>query len=276
MARSENLPVLPQAVGEIMRLADDPNANQRELERAFEQDPAMTAKILKVANSAYYGGANVPTIGRAISFLGMSAIRSLVVGISFQQMTLNKSESKRFDKFEFWQHSVATALACRVIAKLKVPAKGEELYCTAMLHDIGLLIFERFLPTEFDDAVDLSKRSGKTIIEAEKEVMGFDHAEVGGLLAEKWGLNDLMKNGIKHHLDPKQDGHFYETTCVVGWANHIATMCGYPGPGAVVAIEEAALAKSLGLPPEQIPIIMQVVIQELEKVQQSFNISAAA
>jgi len=276
MARSENLPVLPQAVGEIMRLADDPNANQRELEKAFEQDPAMTAKILKVANSAYYGGANVPTIGRAISFLGMSAIRSLVVGISFQQMTMNKSESKRFDKIEFWQHSVATALACRVIAKLKVPAKGEELYCTGMLHDIGLLIFERFLPTEFDDAVDLSKRSGKSLIDSEKEVMGYDHALVGGILAEKWGLNDLMKNGIRHHLDPKQDGHYYETTCVVGWANDIATLCGYAGPGVGKVVEEAALAKSIGLPPEQIPIIMQVVTQELEKVQASFNISTAA
>jgi HD-like signal output (HDOD) protein len=274
MARSENLPVLPQAVSEIMRLADDPNANQRELEKAFEQDPAMTAKILKVANSAYYGGANVPTIGRAISFLGMSAIRSLVVGMSFQQMTLNKSESRRFDKIEFWQHSVATALACRVIAKLKVPAKGEELYCTGMLHDIGLLVFERFLPTEFDDAVDLSKRTGKSIFEAEREVMGYDHAHVGGILAEKWGLNELMQNGIRHHLDPKNDGHYFETTSVVNWSNEISSLCGYPGPGAVKVIEEAALAKSIGLPPEQIPIIMQVVIQELDKVQQSFNMAA--
>ena len=274
MARSENLPVLPQAVSEIMRLADDPNANQRELERAFEQDPAMTAKILKVANSAYYGGANVPTIGRAISFLGMSAIRSLVVGVSFQQMSLNKSESKHFDKLQFWKHSVATALASRVIAKLKVPAKGEELYCTGMMHDIGLLVFERFVPKEFDEAVDLSTRSGKSMIDAEREVLGFDHAEVGGILAEKWGLNDLMRNGIKYHLDPRKDHQHGEMTCVIHWADIIASQCGYKGPGISKLPSEAELAKSIGLPEEQIPIIQQVVIQELEKVQQSFNIAA--
>lgn len=274
MARSENLPVLPQAVSEIMRLADDPNANQRELERAFEQDPAMTAKILKVANSAYYGGVNVPTIGRAISFLGMSAIRSLVVGVSFQQMSLNKSESKHFDKLVFWKHSVATALASRVIAKLKVPAKGEELYCTGMMHDIGLLVFERFVPKEFDAAVELSTRTGKPMIDAEREVLGFDHAEVGGILAEKWGLNDLMRNGIKYHLDAKKDGHYFETTSVVQWADMIASQCGYGGLGVAKTMNEIDLAASMGLPVEQIPIIQQVVIQELEKVQSSFNIAA--
>lgn len=274
MARSENLPVLPQAVSEIMRLADDPNANQRELERAFEQDPAMTAKILKVANSAYYGGANVPTIGRAISFLGMSAIRSLVVGVSFQQMSMNKSESKHFDKLEFWKHSVATALASRVIAKLKIPAKGEELYCTGMMHDIGLLVFERFVPKEFDEAVELSNRSGKTLFESEREVLGFDHAEIGGILAEKWGLNDLMRNGIRYHLDAKKDTQFFETTSVVQFADLLASLCGYKGPGVTRLPNEAELAKAMGLPAEQIPIIQQVVTQELEKVQQSFNIAA--
>jgi HD-like signal output (HDOD) protein len=274
MARSENLPVLPQAVGEIMRLADDPNANQREMEKAFEQDPAMTAKILKVANSAYYGGANVPTIGRAISFLGMSAIRSMVVGISFQQMSMNRSESRHFDKLVFWQNSLATAIGSRVLAKLKVPAKGEELYCAGMMHDIGILIFERFVPKELDEAIELSNRSGKSLPDAEKEVLGFDHTEVGGILAQKWALNDLMRNAIRYHLDPKSDSSYFETTQVVGWANQIAGLCGFPGHGVAKVPSEAELAASIGLPPEQMPIIRQVVTQEIEKIQSSFSIAA--
>lgn len=274
MARSENLPVLPQAVGEVLRLADDPNANQRELERAFEQDPAMTAKILKVANSAYYGGVNVPTIGRAISFLGMSSIRSLVVGISFQQMTGNRSESKQFDRISFWQHSIATAVACRVLAKLKLPAKGEELYCVGMMHDIGLLVFERFLPVEFDAAIENSIRTGKPLAVVEKETLGFDHAEVGGILAEKWGLNDLMRQGIRYHLDPKGDNQFFESTQIVATAAQIANLCGYPGAGAIAPVDTAKVARTTGLPAEQIPIIQQVVTQEVAKVQGSLNIAA--
>lgn len=274
MARSENLPVLPQAVSEVMRLADDPNSNQKELEKAFEQDPAMTAKILKVANSAFYGGANVPTIGRAISFLGMTSIRSLVVGISFQQLSSGRSESKQFDKVAFWRHSIASAIACRVLAKLKLPAKGEELYCAGMMHDIGLLVFERFVPTEFDAAVELSIRTGKSLKDAEQDVLGFDHAEVGGLLAERWNLNEMMRNAIRYHLDPKSDPQHGETTNIVASAVQIANLAGFQGLGAVPPVDVQKLARAIGLPAEQIAIIQQVVSQEVDKVQQSFSLAA--
>lgn len=274
MARSENLPVLPQAVSEIMRLADDPNANQRHLEKAFEQDPAITAKILKVANSSYYGGNSAPTIGRAISFLGMSAIRSLVIGISFQQMTGNKSESKHFNKLQYWQHSTATAIACRVIGKLRLPVKSEELYCTGMMHDIGLLIFERFMPKELDAAIELSLKTGIPLCDAETNIVGYDHTEVGGLLAEKWHLNDLMRNGIRYHREPNKDGQYYESTKLVNLGEKVAVMCGYAGPGVTKVPDVAQFARDVELPVEQIPIILQVVQQELDKVMASFNIAA--
>ncbi len=274
MARSENLPVLPQAVSQVMRLADDPNSSQKDLEKAFERDPAITAKILKVANSAYYGGTQVPTIGRAISFLGMTTIRSLVVGVAFQQVLGNRTEVRGFDKLGYWRHSLATAVSSRILGKLTMPAKSEELYCAGMMHDIGLLILERFLPKELEEAIDLSTKSGRPLLECEKKFMDFDHLEVGSLLTEKWGLSDLIIQAIRHHDAPTNDRAFNETTKLVHFANKIANFAGYPCFGANPPMTEEQLAKQTGLPQAQIPVILQVVRAELDKAQESFNIAA--
>src|SRR5271157_330857 len=100
LARSENLPVLPQVVSSVLRLADDPDASPKEMERIIERDPGITAKILRVANSAYYGMSQVPTIGRALTALGMNNVRSLVVGVAYQQVISGREMAAHFSKLE--------------------------------------------------------------------------------------------------------------------------------------------------------------------------------
>lgn len=274
MARSENLPVLPQAVSAILRLADDPNASQREIERAFERDPAITAKILRVANSAYYGGANIPSIGRAISFLGMSTIRSLVVGVAFQQVVGNRSQCRNFDKLAFWRHSLSTGIAARLLGKLKLPAKAEELYCTGIMHDIGMLVLERFQAAEFEKSIELSMKAGVSLHEAESTVLGFDHASVGGLLAEKWGLTEIMRAGIDHHHSPTSETKYPEVAETIETANLFAYACGYANQGTPKSPTHEQLAEMSGLPIEQIPVILQVIIAEVEKAETSMQVAA--
>lgn len=274
MSRSENLPVLPQAVGKVLTLADDPNANSRDLEKAFEKDPAITAKILKVANSAYYGGANIPSIGRAISFLGMSTIRSLVVGIAFQQATGGRSQAQSFDKLGFWKHSLSTAVASRILGKLKAPARSEELYCTGMLHDIGMLVLDRFMPDEFDAALRLSKQTGMFVHEAEQKTFGFDHCQVGGLLAKSWGLSDAMHRGVLYHHNPSADLESYDTTSLVAAANILAYDAEYSNQGQKVEKFDRSVVEELNLPSDQLPVVMQVIQTEVEKTCESFQIAA--
>lgn len=274
MTRSENLPVLPQAVSSILRIADDPNVSQRDLEKAFEKDPAITAKILKVSNSAYYGGANIPTIGRAISFLGISAIRSLVVGIAFQQVTSSKPNTKHFDKVGFWRHSLATAVACRILGKLKCPARSEEMYCIGMIHDIGYLVFDRFMPDEFDTSLEMAKKHGVLVCQAEGKVMEFDHAEVGALLASRWRLSDSMVNAIRWHHEPEKDTKTRETTVILAAAHALAYDAGYGHQGQKTEMIDRTDLIALELPDEQIPVIMQVIQTEVEKTCEQFNVAA--
>lgn len=274
MTRSENLPVLPQAVSSILRLADDPNASQRDLEKAFEKDPAIAAKILKVANSAYYGGANIPTIGRAISYLGISAIRSLVVGVAFQQVTASKPNTQNFDKLDFWRHSLATAVACRILGKLKVPARSEELYCMGMLHDIGQLVMDRFLADEFDKALELARAQGLPLWVAERQLIGYDHAEVGALLTKKWGLSETMWSGIKFHHEPEEDTESHEMTQILAAAHSLAYEAGFGNQGQSGAKMDLTAFEAMKLPEEQLPVVLQVIQTEVEKTCESFNIAA--
>ena len=274
MTRSENLPVLPQAVSNILRLADDPNASQRDLEKAFEKDPAIAAKILKVANSAYYGGANIPTIGRAISYLGISAIRSLVVGVAFQQVTKSRSDVDQFDKVDFWRHSLATAVASRILGKLQFPARSEELYCMGMLHDIGQLVLDRFMPEEFELALRMSSGQGLPLWMAERQVMGFDHAEVGGLLTRRWGLSDTMWSGIKHHHEPEEETASPEMSSIVCAAHALAYDAGFTNQGQSPDQIDHACLEAMELPEEQLPVITQVLCDEVEKTCETFNVAA--
>lgn len=274
MARSENLPVLPQAVSSVLKLADDPNSSPRDLEKVIERDPAITAKILRVANSSFYGGSKIPTIGRAISFLGMNSIRSLVVGVAFQQMISGKSANSTFDRVEYWRHSLAVGTACRILGKIVIPSKAEELFCVGMMHDIGMLILDRFLQDEFAACITEARQMQLPIHLVEREKFEFDHAEVGGLLAEKWGLGTMAIHGIRFHHDPTQDGEYFETTSIVSIANVIAHQTGFVNsmPGLEYELDEEVFA-TLGIPEEQLQIICDVMTQEVSKAQEAFKIN---
>jgi len=274
MARSENLPVLPQAVSSVLKLADDPNSSPRELEKVIERDPAITAKILRVANSSYYGGSKIPTIGRAISFLGMNSIRSLVVGVAFQQMISGKAASTAFDRVEYWRHSLAVGTACRILAKIVMPTKSEELFCIGMMHDIGLLILDRFMADEWSVCIAEARQMLIPLHLVEMDKYGFDHAEVGGMLAEKWGLGTMAIHGIRFHHNPMEDGEYFETTSIVSIANTIAHQTGFCNsfPGQQYEIDEEVF-NTLGIPVEQLNIIGDVMAQEVTKAQEAFKIN---
>jgi len=179
VSRSENLPVLPQIVSQVLTLADDPNASARSMERLIEADAAIAAKILRVASSAFYGNTPVPTIGRAISILGMNTIRALVVGIAYQQIMSGRTQSQLFSKVDFWRHCLATAIAARVLGKILMPTKADDLYCAGMLHDVGLLVLDRFAPGDLDSALKTAMEDGMPLYQAEDMLYGFNHAMIG-------------------------------------------------------------------------------------------------
>jgi HD-like signal output (HDOD) protein len=273
VARSENLPVLPEIISSVLKLADDPNASGRAMEKLIERDPAITAKILRVANSSYYGMVKVPTIGRALGVLGMNTIRSLVIGVAYQQVVAGRAEAMHFNKLSFWRHSLAVATGARIIGKMKMPLESEELYGAGMLHDVGMLVMDRFCPDELDQAIRTAQDENCPLHLAEKQVCGFDHSDAGGLLAEKWGLPDVMSSAILYHHNVLADQEHFETTCIVAAANTLAHQCGLinNNPSGTYELDPVVEA-GLNLPTEQLAIIGKVMYEEVMKAQSAFQI----
>lgn len=274
VARSENLPVLPQIVSQVLKLVDDPDASPKQLESIIERDPAITAKILRVANSSYYGLNQVNSIARAISVLGMNQIRSLVISVAYQQVIGGRNQSQLFSKLEFWKHSLATATAARILGKMRNPLKSEELYGAGMMHDVGLLVMDRFCPELLDQAIKYASDTGMKLHEAEQFLFGFDHAQVGGILADKWQLEGMMKAAIVYHHDPDMDDEFQDLTYFIVAANAMAHQCGFKNnaPRSCAEVPPRAI-EVLGMPEEQLEVIKSVVANEIQKAQSAFQIS---
>lgn len=273
IARSENLPVLPQIVSQVIKVADDPDGSPKALEKIIERDAAISAKILRVANSSFYGLNQVNSIGRALGVLGMNTVRSLVVAIAYQQIISGRTQSQYFDKVAFWQHSLAVATTARVLGKLRSPGHTEELYSAGMMHDIGLLVMDRFCPDQLDQAIKYSRDEQIPLHQAEATVLGFDHTLVGGLLAEKWGLQGLMRNAIVFHHEPVMDDQCFESTCLIAVANGMAHQSGFTNNGGAPSPEIDATAFTvLELPDEQLTIISTVVSAEIQKAQEAYQI----
>jgi HD-like signal output (HDOD) protein len=274
ISRSENLPVLPQIVSQVLKLADDPDASPKEMERIIERDPAVTAKILRVANSSYYGSNQVASIGRAISMLGMNAIRSLIVGVAYQQIISGRAVASQFNKLEFWRHSLGVATGSRIISKIKIPMKSEEMYVAGMMHDVGLLVMDRFHPLELDKAIQYAGSEEIPLHQAEQLNFGFDHSQLGAILAEKWGLSPIVVNGVRYHHDTEMDEEHHDTTMIISLANKLAHECGLTNniPNQPCEIEDSLL-ESVGIPREQLEVIKNVVVQEIARAEEAFQIS---
>jgi HD-like signal output (HDOD) protein len=272
ISRSENLPVLSQSATAVLRLVDDSNAGPREIESAIAKDSAITGKILKAANSAYYGGVKVPTVGRAVHFLGMNSVRSLVVGIAFQQMSSGMAEAPSFNKLEFWKHSLAVATAARILGRIQMPGKAEELYCAGVMHDVGMLVLDRFMAGEFQGAIETSQRTTMPLYECEKQAYKFDHTDVGALLADHWALTPIIKSSIQYHHSPMRDSENFETTKIVAAADAIAHQCGYtnnvPGARHDLATDVASIA---GLSEDHLEKVLALVTTEVEMAESALR-----
>ncbi|MCS7208654.1 MAG: HDOD domain-containing protein [Fimbriimonadales bacterium] len=272
VARTPGLGMLPQVTSQVLRWVDNPNASPRQIGALIERDAGLASKLLKTANSAYYGApGRIKTVSQAISVMGLSAVRSVVVGQAYQQMTAVRGASKRFDRLAFWQHSLATASAARVLAKLKGWRDPEEAFLVGLLHDAGRLVMDRFLPNELDQAIQLSLERNLPLIEAEHEVLHYTHVEVGELLAEQWNLPESMREPMRRH---HEDVSFEECPlgCIVHAANVLAHQAGFALGAPVLYDLPFTVRQSLGIADAQYEGLKQAIVQEVMRVQEALRI----
>jgi len=201
--RVRDLPALPAAVVRVMHLADDPKAGTADVARALASDQALAARVLKLANSAFYGSTRrISTVSESVISLGMRTTRNLVMATSCQEMLEQDIAGYALPRGALWRHSLACASAAQALAQRACYRATEEAFVAGLLHDIGKVILSTYLQDQFVHVLRRALEGGLTFAEAEREVLGFDHAEAGARLLERWNLPSSLVLAVRWHHAP--------------------------------------------------------------------------
>lgn len=202
LSRIGDLPAMPEVVAEVLSKTDDPSVAMSDVSAIIERDPALTAKLLKVSNSPYYGMKQVVgTLKLALVILGVREVRNIVVGISVVDSLRDENSERLLTKRDYWSHSVMVgALAKRIGTHFKFGLQGED-FIAGLLHDIGKIVLWRQLGRRYETIYTGAKGFGEALCEQELATLGFDHADAAGALALRWNLPSTLGDAMLcHHM----------------------------------------------------------------------------
>jgi putative nucleotidyltransferase with HDIG domain len=223
-----NLPTLPTVVSKMLDLIDNPKTSAASLARLISTDQTLTARILKLANSAYYGfPREITTVNMAIVVLGFNTVREMGLSLSVFEVLKNSEDGELFDLSRFWEHSIGCGVAARTVAHKYRPELAGEAFVAGLLHDIGKVIFNQYFKDDFLEIMRLVHNGAMSLDEAEREIMGTTHAEVGGWLAEKWNLPKLIVDSITYHhtpFDARSSVQFVSLICIANYLVHLCSI----------------------------------------------------
>jgi putative nucleotidyltransferase with HDIG domain len=246
------LPALPQAVLELLQLLRNDRLSTEQCIRLIESDPILSTRTLRLANSAFYGMAGrVTRLTDAVAMLGLRTVAGALAAAALTQ-TLRQEDCPGYSHADHWQHSVATALCARELAP-RAGLDAEEAFLAGLMHDFGCLVLALHCPQGAAAAMALSRQQVLPLHEAEAEVLGLNHAQVGALLAQHWHFPPEIVAAIEHHhrLPSADADQRVSLQALVQLANSVAQgihheEAGQAGEAAGPPLD-AALAQALAL-----------------------------
>lgn len=221
-----DLVTLPDIFIRINQLVENPNSSAADIAQVINQDPAFTIRLLRVANSSYYGfSSTIDTVSKAVAIIGTSQIRNLALSTSVAS-SFSGLSNKLVSMDNFWRHSLYCGLAARKLAKLAGKCDAEVLFTAGLLHDIGELVIFNRLPDQAKETLllVLDNADELPVYKAEQQTMGTDHAQVGGELARQWKLPPMLEECIAFHHDIHAAQRFPREVALVHIANILAQM----------------------------------------------------
>ncbi len=275
---SADLPTLPVVASQVLELTARDEVPLVEVINLISRDIALSAKILKVANSAFYNfPQQIGSVQQAVSLLGINAVRSLVLSFSFLSMGRAK-EYRLFDFDAFWERALVAASAARLIAQQENEVDPEELFTLGLLQDIGQLVFALTLPARYDQLLrHLQDNTTPCEIALEDEYIGLSHTLSGAEVARTWGLPDSIVSTIRHHHEPLryEGGNRHQAMAIkiVSLSNLVALIYVSPRPIEARQEFEQKARQLLGLEQPVIATILRQVKREIEQAARYFGVS---
>ncbi|AEH44402.1 metal dependent phosphohydrolase [Thermodesulfatator indicus DSM 15286] len=221
----QSLPTLPPIVGQLTRLIADERSTAQQVAALIERDQVLTSKVLKMVNSAFYGfPRRISTVSNAIVLLGFNVVRTLVI-------TASIFETMQAQDLSLWEHSLGTAAAAGLLAGKLELKNPEEVTTAGLLHDIGKVVLRTEFPEILNQIEKTVQEKGIYFREAEQEVIGIDHGEIGRLLANQWNLPERLVEPIAYHHEVEKARKFKKETAIVHFADIMVRAVGYGSGG---------------------------------------------
>lgn len=205
VASLQSLPAMPIAVTRLAALLAEGDASPDDVERVVQLDAALTAKLLALANSPHWGArAEIRSVRHAAALLGGQRIFEALVVASMSNLLPSRLPGYDMDSGSLWMHFVSTAVIAEELARAVAPAELPSVFAAGLLHDVGKLAVAAVLRARWHEIDARLCDGSRTLVEAEREVLGTTHAELGELLLRSWGLPPVFAEVARHHHDPLQ------------------------------------------------------------------------
>jgi HD-like signal output (HDOD) protein len=248
VARADVASSHPAVYARLMEVIVHPHSSADDIALVIGEDPSLTARLLRIANSSFFAfPGRIDTVSRAVTLIGTSQICDLALATSAAKL-FNKIPAELVDQASFWKHSVACGVIARGLASLRRVPNVEQLFTIGILHDIGRAVLFIVCPDTANYVVRESARTGQSLFEVERQVLGFDHARLAQILLESWNLPMCYCEAIgRHHMPQAAQGYPVEAAVVnIADLAALALQMGNSGSRFVPLLNTAAW-DSLGL-----------------------------
>jgi putative nucleotidyltransferase with HDIG domain len=272
-AQVGELPPLPSTSVRLLGVINDPTASIEEIVEVIRYDQALTTSVLKLCNSAYFGlSRQVTSLSDALVCLGTVKVLQLIMALHTNALLQAPQDGYGLESGILWRHSVAVALAATQFARQIRHPNVNMAFTAGLLHDIGKTVLGRSVAQEYARILSLVTEHHKAFVEAEREVLGFDHTEVGAMLAERWKLPERLVLAIRFHHEPSALDPADRLVDCVYLANCVCLMMGIGlGADGLNTRADAAVLRRYGLTEHDLEVVGFAVIEELHKVEKLFG-----
>jgi len=230
LKESERIEPVPQVVHELMNLVDDPEVPVSEITNLITYEPVVTANLLKMANSAAFGlKKKVNSVHDAVVRLGLKQVVKIVLMASVSQPMKSAHRGYGLEEGRLWKQSVSCALVASAIADELETSEKHVVFTAALLKDIGVIVLDRYMATAIDRIREIIETEGLHLIEAERMVLGIDHAELGGRIAGNWNFSETLIRAIRQHHLTDESTDIPDAAAMIYLADSLCSISGING-----------------------------------------------
>ncbi len=270
LARVKTLPTLGPVVVQLMSLANNEKASAADFERLIKPDPALTANLLKMANSAYFGcRCQVTSVRQAVAMLGTKRVCETAAGAAFTRVIPSQLKGYGMSAAAYWQHSVAVAVFSERIAKEVGMPVPELTFTAGLLHDIGKLVISSYLEEVATEVESRMRGSDIAYVDAERETLGIDHSQAGAAVAEKWNLPPGIQSAVQWHHAPQScaEPEGRRLADLVHVADGLSHMMGFgTDQGGLARRIEGEVVERLGLTDFHLQVVASMAVHDIKQL----------